>query len=102
MRCKKKVRDNPKKGPGDEPLSKCQSAWRSMITSPTLDLADIKFSKTQIIKMTQSVGFLFFLLKVGLPLLKNVIIPLFSQCITVTMSVIVKKVFKALGIKEIR
>ena len=41
--------------------------------------ADIKFSKTQLSKMIQSVGFLWKLLgpllKVGLPLIKNVITP---------------------------
>ena len=37
---------------------------------------DIKFSKTQITKMSQSGGFLGTLLKFGIPLLKNVLAPL--------------------------
>ena len=42
----------------------------------TQRVADIKFSKTQITKMSQSGGFLGSLLKFAVPLLKNVIAPL--------------------------
>ena len=40
------------------------------------DVADIKFSKTQITKMSQSGGFLSTSFKLGIRLLKNVIAPL--------------------------
>ena len=56
--------------------------------------ADIKFSKAQILKMSQSGGFLSTLLKLGIPLLKNVIAPLgLTAAMSATDAGIQKKIW---------
>ena len=56
--------------------------------------ADITFSKTQLSKMVQSGGFLSTLLKLGLPLLKNVIAPLgLTAAMSATDAGIQKKIW---------
>ena len=56
--------------------------------------ADIKFSKAQLSKMSQSGGFLSTLLKFGIPLLKNVIAPLgLTAAMSATDAGIQKKIW---------